>query len=95
MSEPGGSELAGELAERHPPWLRRSTGEQVIMLFAILICASMLASAVGLVVVMITAPDRDIAGWIKSLGGVLSILLGVVVGYVSGRSGQRFGGSGR
>lgn len=63
----------------------RSTSDLVLLIFALIIGAAVLVLAVGVVLLELQYPDADTSVAVTSLGQIVAIVIGVVVGFVAGR----------
>jgi hypothetical protein len=70
-----------------PP--NRSTGDALILMVAATVCLTVAGATAAVLVVEVQNPGADTGGVAGLLINVLSILLGMVAGYLAGRSGSR------
>ena len=78
MTDPGGAP--------HPP--RRPLSETITLIFAASIAFCLLAGVVGVVTVRIVEPGADVGAPASSLGTLLSVLAGYIVGAYRSRPGN-------
>ena len=62
----------------------RSTGELVVLIIAATLGLTLVAAAVGVVVVKANNPELDTTPALTALGQVLTVLVGAAVGYLAG-----------
>ena len=62
----------------------RSTGELVVLIIAATLGLTLVAAAVGVVVVEANNPELDTTPALTALGQVLTVLVGAAVGYLAG-----------
>ncbi len=62
----------------------RPTGELVVLIFAVTLGVTLVAAAIGVVVVEATHPELDTTPALTALGQVLTVLVGASVGYLAG-----------
>jgi hypothetical protein len=67
----------------------RPTGELVVLFLAATVCGVVLFSTIGILVIEIVNPDSDTSKASVVIGGVLNTLLGLIAGYLAGRTGSR------
>lgn len=63
----------------------RPTPDLVILGLTGVVCMTVLATVVALVVSKLEHPDADVADLAKQVSGFISTLVAVIVGYVGGR----------
>lgn len=62
----------------------RSTSDLLILLVASTICFTVCAAGVGIFVLALAYPERDLAGVVSALAYILNTLLGLLAGYFIG-----------
>jgi VIT1/CCC1 family predicted Fe2+/Mn2+ transporter len=73
---------------------RRSIQDTLILILALTLCASLLIAAFGLVTLALIHPEVDITAASSAVGGLLTSLLGLIIGYLAGRAHGRHNGNG-
>jgi len=66
--------------------VRRSTGELLVLMIAGTVCSAILLSGAFLAVFALIHPDRDLSTGFDALAGVLNTLVGLVAGFLAGRT---------
>ena len=64
----------------------RSTGDLLILMVTFTVCFSVLASGATLAVVAFVNPEADFGLWTSRIAGILNTMLGVMAGYLAGRT---------
>lgn len=64
----------------------RSTADLLILLVAATVCVAVLAAGGALAVVAIVQPGRDLSDVGGTLSHIVSVLVGLVAGFLAGRS---------
>ena len=62
-----------------------SMADFVVIVFALLIVTSLMFAVVGLGVLALVQPDRDLSGLIAILADIFTTIIGALVGYIAGR----------
>lgn len=75
--------------------MRRSTGELLVLIITLTVCAILLVVTVGIVVLEAIDPDADTSTAGRAISGMLSTLTGVAAGFLAGRTDRRRNGSDR
>lgn len=63
----------------------RSTADLVIMLVAVVICAILLLTLVGIIAIELVHPEFDSDPLVRVESEILGVLVGALVGFVGGR----------
>ena len=63
---------------------RRPASEVVVLMLAMGVSITMVLAAGGVVVLAIVYPERDLSAAIESITRLLTVVVGVVVGYLAG-----------
>jgi hypothetical protein len=75
--------------------MRRSTGELLVLIITLTVCAILLVVTIGIVVLEAIDPDADTSTAGRAISGMLSTLTGVAAGFLAGRTDRRRNGSDR
>lgn len=68
-------------------WLAdRSTGDLLMLMLAGTLCVAVLGTAAAAVLAELLHPDQDTASVVAAVGDVLGTFLGLVAGYLAGRT---------
>lgn len=70
-----------------PKFSDRSTGEILILMIAGTVCFSILSSGFIIAVVTLIHPQTDVTGWISRVSGAINTLIGLLAGFLAGRTG--------
>lgn len=65
---------------------RRPITEEILLLFAGLVCVIMVAQVVILTVALVAHPEADFDGLARAIEAEVQILLGAILGYATGRA---------
>jgi hypothetical protein len=69
------------------PWMRdRSTADLLVMMLAGTVCVAIIVGEVGIVVVQLTNSDADTSHAGGTIGQIINTLVGMVAGYLAGRT---------
>ncbi|HEU0048009.1 MAG TPA: hypothetical protein VFQ43_10445 [Nitrososphaera sp.] len=68
------------------PIRSRSTTEIVVLMFTFLICTVMIISFVGVIIAKTVRPELDVSKVSDAMNGILSTIVGALVGFISGRA---------
>lgn len=63
----------------------RPTGDILVLMIAITVCSSVLASGVVIAIVMIKNPTADLTVWISRITGTVNTMIGLLAGFLAGR----------
>lgn len=63
----------------------RPTADLILLILTLLITASVLLTGAGVFVIAVVRPDVDAATVLSSFAEMISLLIGVIVGYIAGR----------
>lgn len=66
----------------------RPTAELVVLILAVFIGATLLLVGAGITILEVARPEADYSAAVDTFVKVLTVLLGVVIGYVTGRAGR-------
>jgi hypothetical protein len=69
--------------------MRRGTGETLMLLIAGTICLSVLVIEVFVITLSFIDPDRDVTGAVAFVSSTLNTLIGLLAGYIAGRTNAR------
>jgi hypothetical protein len=64
----------------------RSTGDLLVLLIACTICFAVLASGATVAITRITNPDTDVAGATNIISDTINTLIGLLAGFLAGRT---------
>jgi hypothetical protein len=70
---------------------KRTTGELLVLIITLTVCAVILIATVGVVVIEAIHPEADTSAAGRAIGGFLSTLTGVAAGFLAGRTDRRNG----
>lgn len=70
---------------------RRNTGELLVLGIAFTICLFVLLVTAAVIIIEIMDPDRDTSGAARAIADVISTLVALLAGYLSGRTDNRAG----
>jgi hypothetical protein len=68
---------------------RRSTADLLVLIIASTICGAILIAVVGVFVLRIAQPKTDLAGIVGNLGDVINTMVGLLAGFLAGKTGAR------
>ena len=74
------------MAGRRAWWKDRSTGEILVLGITFTVCFGVLASGATIAVISIVHPDTDVTIWISRVTGLLNTMLGLLAGFLAGRT---------
>ena len=64
----------------------RPTGELLIMTITFTVCFSVLASGAAILLIEVIHPETDVSLWVSKVTGVLNTLIGLLAGFLAGRT---------
>jgi Na+/phosphate symporter len=67
---------------------RRTTGDTLVLMVAGTVCTVIVLSAIAVVVVVLARPDADVSHLTGALASVDTTLVGIIAGYLAGRTGR-------
>jgi ribose/xylose/arabinose/galactoside ABC-type transport system permease subunit len=67
----------------------RPTSELVILALSIGVSITMMIAAAGIVLLTMLQPERDLTGPIDAISRLMTVVVGVVVGYLAGWARER------
>ena len=68
------------------PLGERSTGEIMVLTITFTVCFGVVASGFLVAVITIINPDKDVTVWISRITGILNTMLGLLAGFLAGRT---------
>ena len=68
---------------------RRSTSDTLVLIVATTICVAILIAVVGVFLLTAFKPKTDLGGLIGNLGDVINTMIGLMAGFLAGKSGGR------
>jgi hypothetical protein len=74
------------------PTDRRSVGELLVLIITSTVCAILLVTTIGIVVLEAIDPDADTSSAGRAISGALSSLTGLAAGFLAGRTDRRRNG---
>lgn len=63
----------------------RSTSDILVLMIAITVCASVIASGVIISIIMIKDPHADLTVWISRITGTVNTMVGLLAGFLAGK----------
>lgn len=67
-------------------WASKTVGEIMVLAVTFTVCISILASGVAIAVIEIVNPGTDVTVWITRITGLLNTLVGLLAGFLAGRT---------
>jgi len=64
----------------------RSTGDLLVLMVAATVCTVLVVGVIGLGILAVARPSEDLSRAFSAVGSVLSTLVGIVAGYLAGRT---------
>jgi hypothetical protein len=69
------------------PWMRdRSTADVLVMMLATTVCVAIIVGEVGIVIIEAVNPETDTSTAGGAIGDIINTLVGMVAGYLAGRT---------
>ena len=62
----------------------RPASDTVVLILAVGISATLMIAAAGIVMVTLLQPERDLTATIDAMSRLLTVIVGVIVGYLAG-----------
>jgi hypothetical protein len=72
----------------------RPTGDLLVLLVAGTICAGVLLGGAALIVSAFVQPEVDVSGGARAVAGVINTLVGLLAGFLAGKTGAQAGRNG-
>ena len=79
----------GPVPERSPRphwWSYRSTGDVLILMVTFTVCTAVVFSGAVVAFITITQPEQDVTVWVNRNSGIITTMLGVMAGYLAGKT---------
>jgi hypothetical protein len=64
----------------------RTTGDLLVLMIAGTVCVVVVGLATALIIVAFTRPEQDTAGAASAVGDVVNTLIGLLAGFLAGRT---------
>lgn len=70
-------------------FLDRPTGEILVLMIAGTVCWSVLASGLIIALISLFRPEVDVSHWISRVSGIMNTMVGLLAGFLAGRTAER------
>lgn len=67
-------------------FLDRPTGEILVLSVTFTVCFGVLASGATIAAISLFHPETDISNWIARVSGILNTMIGLLAGFLAGRT---------
>lgn len=66
----------------------RSTGDLLVLMVTMTVCATILLSGAVILVTEIINPETDTSDGLRTITGILNTLIGLIAGFLAGKTGS-------